>query len=630
MDTLYVPITLRQVEPKELERTLKTLHSVKPDIVFIGISAVSCDAGRRRETLGKLTEGVKSLKREGFTVGVWTWSFMIAEKENPFTHITAGTGQVNPNEACPSDEAYLSYMGERIAELARTGPDMIFLDDDYCYGYGTREELGCFCGNHLKDVSRRLNENVSREFLLGQVLSGGTNKYRVAWQDSKRDAMENFALRMRKAVDSVDPSIRMGLCSTLNAWDVDGTDCIRLAKLLAGRTKPFLRFCGAPYWVTAVLDNRLIDVIELNRLQAAWCEGEGIETASEGDTCPRPRYSCPASYLEIFHTALAADGKETGILKYMLDYSAAADYEEGYVRFHLENRKLRDELCEIFSGKEDAGIRIFEHMHKMRDADAAAGDGREIPLGVDLMFSKASMLMSQHSIPTNYTRDSRLLTVFGENARTVPDARKHDFILDLWAADHLREQGIDTGLKKIGKALSAGEAGMLYYPRESSAAAVNGPVSAYRAELDPDCRVILYYGGGPDGIPAAYVYRNGAGQRFFVLLYDSRTTGRLAGRNYLYQKALLEGIGAVSDEKLPAVCPNNPDLYVLAKRRGNQLAVGLWNCFEDPVLNRGVRLPGKVNSVRFVNCTGSFRGEEVRIDGLPPFGIAAFEAEIEE
>ena len=61
---------------------------------------------------------------------------------------------------------------------------------------------------------------------------------------------------------------------------------------------------------------------------------------AEGDVYPRPRINCPASYLEGFDTAIRASGCTDGILKYGLDYTANADYETGYARFHERNTPL--------------------------------------------------------------------------------------------------------------------------------------------------------------------------------------------------------------------------------------------------------------------------------------------------
>lgn len=634
MDKLFIPITAMTLERKGIDSTIAELHKVKPDIVFLSIGDYIYDPAARKKQLDILEMATKRFQEEGFTVGTWVWSFMITEK-TPFTYIVSADGTVDANQVCPADEGLLSFMEQYLKDIAKTGTDIILFDDDYRFGHRSGG-LGCFCEHHLNDVSRRLNETVTRETLVEKVFAGKPNKYRDAWQASKGWSLENFASRARKAVDTVNPKIRMGLCACMTTWDVDGTDCIKISKLLAGDTKPFMRLIGAPYWSANGdgFGNKLMDTVEFERMQAAWCEGEGIETAAEGDTYPRPRYTCSANFLEIFHTALLADGKLEGIHKYMFDYYASVNYEKGYVKCHLDNQGLRDALTEIFAGKEDAGIRIVENMQKMQNADAVSKNGRKVDLE-NLVFSPASRFICQHSIPTNYTRDSRLLTVFGENAKYLSDITKHDYILDATAADLLQEQGIDTGIAQIkGELTSEYVACMstleLHYPKDNEYCAINGDVCAQDVMLKESCEVLLWYVWGDQKAPAAYTYCNEAGMKFLVFLFDSRFMQRNAGRNYLYQKTLLEGIKAISREQLPVSCPGNPDLYIITKGKENKLAVGLWNCFPDKVLYPDVQMPGNVKSVKFVNCTGRFEGTTVSLDDMGPYGIAAFEAELAE
>ena len=57
-----------------------------------------------------------------------------------------------------------------------------------------------------------------------------------------------------------------------------------------------------------------------------------------------------------------ANNPEIGILKYMLDYSASADYEKGYVDLHSRNEKHYEEIKKLFSGKRSVGLNVAEYM----------------------------------------------------------------------------------------------------------------------------------------------------------------------------------------------------------------------------------------------------------------------------
>jgi hypothetical protein len=99
-------------------------------------------------------------------------------------------------------------------------------------------------------------------------------------------------------------------------------------------------------------------------------------------------------------------------------------------------------------------------------------------------------------------------------------------------------------------------------------------------------------------------------------------------KGYLMQKALTEGVEWIAGERLPAVCPGNPSLYLLCKRADGKMAVGLFNCFADSVLDPTVKLDGAYRKVRFVGCTGRLEGDTVYLDApIPAFEFAAFEVE---
>lgn len=251
--------------------------------------------------------------------------------------------------------------------------------------------MGCICENHIAYMENILGEKLNPQELSKLILTGGGNKYRSAWLKAKRHYFEVFAKEMREAVDAVNPKIRLGNCSCLTVWDIDGIDSASVSKILAGGTKPFLRLIGAPYWaVSKGCGNRLQNIIELERMERSWC-GERIEIYSEGDVYPRPRTNCPASYLEIFDTALRASGELDGILKYGVDYISNPGYENGYIKRHEKHRSLYSEIDRHFGDKKACGVRIYERMTKFEDMVLPAnleGDSAE-----NIFFSHASKML---------------------------------------------------------------------------------------------------------------------------------------------------------------------------------------------------------------------------------------------
>ncbi|MBO5898628.1 MAG: hypothetical protein J6R04_06425 [Clostridia bacterium] len=633
MKTLTIPISARNLERQDPKETLELLRRVHADRVFLTIGNYRYDAASRADNFDVLRRMVKVVKEAGIAVGAWLHSFDFHDVGNaPFTKMAGADGKTSPARFCPMDDDFLDFVDDYIAELAASGIDTILFDDDYRYGHLGRLRAPCLCKHHVKDICRRLGEELDAETIGNYVLSASPNRYRDAWLASKGEGLDRFARRVRSAVDRINPTVRVGVCACMTTWDGDGSNTIRIAKYLAGNTRPLIRLIGAPYWAVRENDgNRLIDVIELSRMQAQWCRGEDIEVLAEGDTWPRPRYTTPSSYLELFHAALIADGGIEGIHKYMVPYDGHASVEQGYIEAHMENASFRASLEQIFADKNEAGICIFEHMEKIKDACLRRADGQEINWERAL-YSSASRFISQYSIPTRFGTDARCLAVFGENARHIPSPDTHDYLLDGYAAKILFDQGMDVGIEawmgELADGLTADtQTPDLYHPTSDTYFRIFYPITLQKATIKPNCRVILWYVMGNKKLPAAYLYDNDAGQKFLVFLFDSRFVTRDASRNYMFQRALVEGIRAIDPDALPVICEGNPDLYLIAKQKENKLTLGLFNCCADRVMQRKIKLSAPIQSVRFIGCNGTFDGNTVEIDRLGAFDMAALEVE---
>ena len=338
MYKLMVPVMSKTLQRAGREKIVSMLKKMGAERVFLVIDAYITEEEELQEELGMLRENCSFLKDNGFEAGAWMLTFML-QNDKEYVHMTSPAGDVSQHQVCPSDERFREMAGQYIRKVAECGVDLIMFDDDFRYGC-LDIGLGCTCKNHLRHMSETLGEEVKTEGLSEKLLTGGRNKYRSAWLKANRQMFVTFAEEMRRNVDLVDPKIRLGLCACMSTWDFDGISAAELSRILAGNTKPFLRLIGAPYWADGRgWGNRLQDTVELERMERSWC-GEGIEIFAEGDVYPRPRTACPSSYLEGFDTALRADGRLDGILKYVMDYYSGADYEKGYVNAHLENQKL--------------------------------------------------------------------------------------------------------------------------------------------------------------------------------------------------------------------------------------------------------------------------------------------------
>lgn len=613
-----VPVLSRNLERAGRERTAAVLRSAGISRVLIAIGCM-CGGDQRKRQLEVLRENLDFMKGEGFEAGAWLWAYLY-RGENAFTHITGADGTAAEDSCCPLDEGFWEEASGYMREIAAMKPALILFDDDLRFGQ-LETGLGCFCEKHIADISERLGEKLGREELVRRAFSGEANEYRSAWRASMGDSARGFARRMREAVDSVDDGIRLGQCACITTWDVDGVDSAELSRILAGKTKPFLRLIGAPYWaVNRGWGNRLQDCIELERMERSWC-GEGIEIVSEGDVCPRPRWACPASYLECFDSALIASGGMDGIMKYMLDYSSSATYETGYIKRHVDNQPLYAELRSVFEGKAPAGVRIWEHREKFENASLS--DIPDLNRVQDMLFSPAARIAAASGIPTVYDGCSAGIA-FGENAKYLDDdAFRAGVLLDLRGAELLSAKGVDVGVSSFGEAIRLGVERFLV---EDEYVDIEEAISK-RLSLMPGASVDSCFNGSPD-LPAVFTYVNSDGFRFAVLnldLRDSHSSDEASYRNYCRQSQLIRLLEWLGGKPLPAYCAGEPDLYVLCKSSGGKTAAGVWNLSCDTA-SPIVTFPSNVKSARFIGCTGKLEGTRVTLSPIPPYTFAAVEA----
>ena len=622
MYDIIVPIgngTFRRAGKEKIVEKLKAMGVKR---VLFGLNIP--DGKEKDIFFRQLKENVAYLKAQGFEVGAWRWTFWLQGKNN-HTHIRFTDGKDSEEYICPSDAAYRASVAEYLKELARCGVDMILFDDDYRFGFLTKAP-GCVCENHVAYMEQLLGEKLPENFCC-QLVCGGENKYRSAWIRANRHFMLQFAGEMRAAVDEVDPKLRMGVCGCMSVWDIDGATPLEISKALAGNnTRPYLRLIGAPYWAVKMdWGNRLQDVVELERMQLAWCRGEDVEIVGEGDVYPRPRIKCPASYLELFDTALRADGGADGLMKYVLDYESGADYETGYVEKHLRSTELCRGIEEMFGPKESVGVRVWERMRKAEHMDIPEGYPIE-----NTFFSVGARMLACNAISSVYTGSGICGVAFGDNVKYLPpEAFEKGLILDIRAARNLMDMGVDVGIAELSDTLGiTGEHYLVQDEHVHYANAFTGRMpKAARIRVRDGAAVQSEYYAGQERLVGSFTYENEAGQRFLVLNLDSCFPFEDTYRHYIRQHQLVSGIEWLSGEKLPAKILKNPDLYMQCKRKDGALAVGLWNMFADSVDEPVITMDKAYSRVKGLNCSAELAGDRVKLSQIPAFGFAAFEVE---
>lgn len=619
MYKISVPQLVSNISRYGKEQTLEAIRRFDAERVFLAIEFYNLDRQKRKESLENLKEICEFFHSHNYEVGAWLWTFDFDGK-TPFGCMRNIEGADIHNTACPMDEEFIKFAGDYIKDVAKTGVDLIMYDDDFRFSW-RENSVGCVCDRHLERIYELTGVKYSPAEVKEHILNGKKNPCRDAFLKANGESLEKFAAAMRKALNEVSPTTRLGYCTCDSAWDLDGTNPIRISKLLAGNTRPFFRPIGAPR------HGNLAAAIECERLACEWSHINDIEIFSEGDVYPRPRHTCPASYLEIFDTALRVAGCTDGILKYGLDYTSNASFETGYAEQHERNRELYKEISELFDNKESVGIRVYTSMKTLSSMEMSTKinpqsnfDLNHPPIG------NSVRILCNNALPTVHSGKGTVGFVCDENARTLPtEALNNGLVIDISAAEILMKRGIDVGIKNIGEKFSVNEEHFLYNNNYVGIISDYGEVFTNKLELESSAQVLSDTQIEGITFPMSFKYENKDGQRFLVINYNSRIFSNKAFLNYERARQIADSAEWLSGNPLPAFVDGSPFLYLQAKENENGLAVGLWNIFADPIFTPSIVLGRNYKNIRCVNCNGKLEGNIVKLSPLPAYGYAFFE-----
>lgn len=136
------------------------------------------DKNKYQRQLDYMQEASSFFKEHGYEVGAWFWGFQF-DGAFDFTEIKTVNGNYVNNYACPTDKNFLEAFKNCLKDVAKTGVDIILLNDDVRFGrWGG---FGCFCENHVQMICDELGEQSDENKLKELILSGGKNKYREAF-----------------------------------------------------------------------------------------------------------------------------------------------------------------------------------------------------------------------------------------------------------------------------------------------------------------------------------------------------------------------------------------------------------------------------------------------------------------
>lgn len=430
------------------ETFLNDLKACGADNVLIDVLELFQEGEERKNILDEAKKNIEYYTAAGYKPGIWTntlgWGSPRAKDYfDKFENATLLTS-FNGNTAlavCPLDEEFTCYMEKNMVDLAKTGTRLILLDDDLVLS--VRPGFSCACELHRKEFAKITGREWTGEEIK-ELFTGEPSEYRTAWMDLTGESLLNFCKRMRAAVDSVDPTIRMGLCASYTHYDMDGFNVRDIVKILAGDgNKPYFRLSGAAYWpvIAPRFDGMNISgVMEFVRMQTAWLEDTDFELLDENDSFPRTD-EVPAGYIETYDKVTLTQTR-VDRLKYILHYGLDKSGELSFLNSHLKNMSNDVKIAKFFEDKSPIGWRVFCAEHKIREAvlpEKYIGDFELLKI---FTLPYSGTLAAVNGAPTKYSGNGPTI-VFGEDARHLPEDLETEKILaDKIAARILAEKGI--------------------------------------------------------------------------------------------------------------------------------------------------------------------------------------------
>ena len=645
MRKLYVPIMVNPEHSTDIYYDDFKKLGVKHVFFAECLRFVNASGERYERAIEYTKRAVQKYEALGFDCGAWIstlgYGGTVASpgtNSTDFTSIRSITGKTSGSgiAVCATDKEVLSRACRTVKDLARAGVKMIMLDDDLCLS--VRPGLSCTCDNHLNTFSRRVGRKVSLEELPELVFTGKANKYRSEWLKAQGDALRDFCKALRDAVDEVDPNVRMGFCAGYTSFDVEGVDAIELTYILAGKTKPFLRFTSAPYWLQCQRFGQtpLATYIELARIQAAWVKGTDIEVFTECDTYPHDRYHTPVSHVQCFDSATMLT-PDVGVLKYFYHYPCKPETERGYINAHLDANTIANDMQKAFHGKDEVGVRVYEQMRKLQDAtlpDHFDRDTSEDFIMRKYSFSEAQMMLSINAIPTVYDGKGVCGIAFGQNASYLDEqAFEKGLILDVSAAEILQAKGIDVGLR------STKPLGMTCLEDFGFGTPVSVAWSCDLCEIEiSDKAQVLSRFVDTDfikeekkSVPAAYLYENENGNRFLVYAFRSERQPVNSGMylNYHRGQQIADAIAWLGSEPLPVTCNGHPFGYLRCNRDDKTVAAAYFNCTPDGIDKLEFKFAGAIKNAKVIGGVGEKTSDNtVTVSDVRGYGYVTVVAEI--
>ena len=220
-----------------------------------------------------------------------------------FRHMVSMDGH-ETMRICPMDSKFQDYVYSNMSKMTKAGPDFFVIEDSFRFWTGGRNQIGCFCKEHMKLFNETTGYHLTREDLARslELQDPDNRKIGALWEKTLSNSLVELSKIVRQGIDAVNANVPCGL--NLSLSEIAYAKPIALA--LAGNTQPFVRTQSSYY-----LENGFKffpRVMYQNALQAGYLKNDVSDILAEADTFPQHRYSESALTLKAQITASLLNG----------------------------------------------------------------------------------------------------------------------------------------------------------------------------------------------------------------------------------------------------------------------------------------------------------------------------------
>ncbi len=235
-----------------------------------------------------------------------------------YRRLVSDTGQTSPSVACHLCPDWQALFLRTFTDFARAGFKTIWIEDDFRFHNHDHGWGGCFCEAHIAALRLRGARARSREELLVHLNApGGVHPDRLLWMELNRDTSLDMAVRLRQAMNAVDPAIRLGLmCSDMRLHALEGRDWHRLIAALGGPDRVPVRPHGGSYQET-IRDGIITPLANLSASLTAL--PPQTQSWFELENCPMSAYA-KSNQLSVAQMAVSLHAGCVGVTLDILDF----------------------------------------------------------------------------------------------------------------------------------------------------------------------------------------------------------------------------------------------------------------------------------------------------------------------